>query len=466
MFSSRKTAAPSSGYNLTKSLRFRSSASAYLSRTLGTATDPKKWTFSCWVKGNFSNGTAYTHLFGTGSGSSDTTSNQLLWTTNGVSNFSFSLWTINVLITNAAYRDPSAWYHVMVVMDNANANATDRAHIYINGVEPTYSTDNRASLSTSTNYAINSSILHTFARWSWNNGTFAQPEQFDGYMAEVNFIDGQALTPSSFGSTNATTGVWQPARYTGTYGTNGFYLPFTNTTSTTTLGYDFSGNSNTWTVNNISLTAGSTYDSMTDVPTLTSATAANYCTLNPLKRGTTYNPTISNGNLSYQAENNTQNPASSTMGVPSGTYYYEATIVLRGYSPGIGACDPSDYFGTGDNWRTYMKGVILFYDGTLYNNGSSSATAYTFTTGDVMSVAFNATNGKIWIAKNGTYYNSGNPAAGTGQIATATTYANLAPIVDGTNNAGSKDQIALNFGQQPFTYTPPTGFVALNTYNL
>ena len=105
---------------------------------------------------------------------------------------------------------------------------------------------------------------------------------FDGYLTEINFIDGQALTPSSFGSTNTTTGVWQPIKYTGTYGTNGFYLNFGNNASTTTLGYDTSGNSNNWTTNNISLTAGSTYDSMTDVPTLTSATVANYAVLNPI----------------------------------------------------------------------------------------------------------------------------------------------------------------------------------------
>jgi hypothetical protein len=86
-------------------------------------------------------------------------------------------------------------------------------------------------------------------------------------MTELYFIDGQALTPSSFGNTNDQTGVWQPIAYTGTYGTNGFYLPFSNTASTTTLGYDFSGNSNNWTTNNISLTSGSTYDSMNDVPT-------------------------------------------------------------------------------------------------------------------------------------------------------------------------------------------------------
>jgi hypothetical protein len=104
---------------------------------------------------------------------------------------------------------------------------------------------------------------------------------YDGYLTEINFIDGQALTPNSFGTINSY-GVWQPITYGGSYGTNGFYLPFTNNASTTTLGYDFSPQGNNWTTNNISLTAGSTYDSMTDVPTLTSATAANYAVMNPL----------------------------------------------------------------------------------------------------------------------------------------------------------------------------------------
>ena len=103
----------------------------------------------------------------------------------------------------------------------------------------------------------------------------------------IHFIDGQALTPSSFGETSSTTGVWQPKRYSGTYGTNGFYLPFTDNSALTSgsnagLGKDFSGNGNYWNTNNISITSGSTYDSMTDVPTLTSATQANYPVLNPI----------------------------------------------------------------------------------------------------------------------------------------------------------------------------------------
>ena len=120
----------------------------------------------------------------------------------------------------------------------------------------------------------------------------------DGYLAEVYFIDGQALTPSSFGETSTTTGVWQPKAYTGTYGTNGFYLKFSDIATTSGsnagLGKDFSGNGNYWTTNNISVTAGPTYDAMIDVPTgngYTSGTqpASNYAVLNRDRKSTRLN---------------------------------------------------------------------------------------------------------------------------------------------------------------------------------
>jgi hypothetical protein len=293
----------------------------------------------------------------------------------------------------------------------------------------------------------------------------AEPRPMDGYMAEVNFIDGQALTPSSFGKTDGATGQWIPKKFAGTYGTNGFYLKFADASAATAaaIGKDSSGNGNNWTPNNISVTAGATYDAMIDAPTRSGA-ASNYCTLNPLKKGTTYIPTISNGNLTYTAEYNAQNPASSTIGVSTGSWYYEATITNKGYVPGVGVHDPSNNFGTGDNWRSYINGIILYSEGTLQPGGTS--TGYTFAAGDVMGIAFDASSGKVWIAKNNTWFNSGNPAAGTGQVGTATGYSALAPVLDGTNVGGNKDTINVNFGQRAFTYTPPSGFKSLNAFNL
>jgi len=455
---------------ISKSLRFRSSASAYLNRTPASAGNQKTWTWSAWVKRSNigTNGV----MLGT-----ETVNSQTYCSVYFVSDKIYldaaasNVETMRVY-TNAVFRDPSAWYHVVVYLDTTQATAANRTAIYVNGVLQT--------LTVSTNPAqnleplVNSTVAHNIGRNPLNL------QYFDGYMTEINFIDGQALTPSSFGNTNDQTGVWQPIAYTGTYGTNGFYLPFSNTASTTTLGYDFSGNSNNWTPNNISLTSGSTYDSMVDVPTqwipynTAGDTGAlfrgNYCTLNPVKKGTTNNPALSNGNLTYTAESvAAQNPASSTMGVSTGSWYYEATITNSGYNPGVGVADPSDNFGTGDNWRSFMKGVVLYgsFGGEQYVNGSyTGSTGYSFTTGDIMGIAFDASSGKVWVAKNNTWFNSGNPSAGTGQVATASSYSSLAPIIDGTNNSGNKDTINVNFGQRPFSYTPPAGFKTLCTTNL
>jgi len=437
----------------------------YLSTTSGITnqfTPTSGFTFEMWVYQSNS-GTNQTFYVGGGTNSWSTTSGYLFGLLLGSSqqwqwNNAGSTFSIGMTVPS------NQWAHIAI---GYNGTTT---RVWVNGVSAGTSTSPYTVPTTVNQYVIGSNFggASNFSAGQFSNLRFVKGTDVYGVSNATISVPTSALTAI----TNTQLLTLQNSTIIDN-STNAFSITNTGTV-TTTVAYpfnlnntvDYSPQGNNWTNNNIGMVVGTNFDSMTDVPTLTSATVANYCTLNPLKRGTTYNPTISNGNLSYQAEYNTQCPASSTMGVPSGTYYYEATIVLRGYSPGVGVCDPSDYFGTGDNWRTYMKGVILFYDGTLYNNGSSSATAYTFTTGDVMSVAFNATNGKIWIAKNGTYYNSGNPAAGTGQIATATTYANLAPIVDGTNNAGSKDQIALNFGQQPFVYTAPSGFVALNTYNI
>ena len=210
MFSSRKTAAPSSGgYNLTKSLRFRSSASAYLNRTPSVSGNRNTWTWSAWVKRGklgasqplftcYANSTTYDNFY---FNSDDT----LRYT------YVSSSTTYIDVYTTAVFRDPAAWYNIVLRMDGNQASGS-RWKLYVNGVQQTFSgTDNTTATLINNNSA-------TYQGYSQQASTY-----YDGYMSEVNFIDGQALTPSSFGSTNALTGVWQPAKYTGTYGTNGFY---------------------------------------------------------------------------------------------------------------------------------------------------------------------------------------------------------------------------------------------------
>jgi hypothetical protein len=442
--SSTKSAAQGGGYNLTKSLRFRSSASAYLNRTPGSASNRQTWTWSAWVKrGVLGSRQA---LFCGGSNATSTDHTYIEFSSSNiimVESYASASSLFN-LQTSAVYRDPSAWYHIVYVLDTTQATSTNRVKLYVNGTQVTAFS---SATYPSQNYSggVNTVSPQTIGSYSADFGPF----YFDGYMADVNFVDGQALTASSFGSTNATTGVWQPAPYTGTYGTNGFYLPFTNITSTTTLGYDTSGNGNNYTTNNFSLTTGATYDSMTDVPTLTSATVANYCVLNPLDYNVNNIPTITNGNLTYTT--NSAIGARSTIAMSSGKWYCEVRPTSTGNMLGIISSSASL---TGVSYPGSTATGYGYYsdNGNKYNNNSNSAYGATYGNGDVIGIAFDADAGTL------TYYKN-NTSQGT--AFTGLTSGPYSFVFGNGTSTGS-----FNFGQQPFVYTPPSGYKALNTYNL
>ena len=260
---------------VSRSLRFRSSASAYLNRTPASAGNRKTWTWSAWVKrGGLSSNQS---LFAVNNNGADyqefrfTDSNTLrLFLDAAANNYAVEVPTV-------VWRDPAAWYHIVLAVDTTQATSTNRVKIYVNGIQQTVTALSGFSLPAQNfDTYVNATLPHAIGNFNYLNSLY-----FDGYMTEVYLIDGQALTPSSFGNTNAQTGVWQPIAYTGTYGTNGFYLPFSNVTSTTTLGYDFSGNNNNWTANNISLTTGTSIQSFTTTGTTswtapTGVTSVNY----------------------------------------------------------------------------------------------------------------------------------------------------------------------------------------------
>ena len=453
MFSAAKTSSPS-GYNLTNSLRFRDSASAYLSRTPASAGNRKTFTWSGWVKKAKINDGNGDMLF---SGRTDDNNRDSF----GFSPDAFQIFnviggavTVN-LTTTAVYRDPSSWYHMVISVDTTQATASNRVKIYVNGSQVTSFT-NSTYPAQNENFSFNNNILNYIAVYGYSTlGGY-----LDGYLTEINFIDGQALTPSSFGSTNATTGVWQPARYTGTYGTNGFYLNFSDIALTSGsnagLGKDFSGNGNYWNTNNISVTAGTTYDAMSDVPTLTSATVANYAVMNPLFTG---GATLTNGNLSAQSTSAAYKSSVGTITFPtSGKYYLEATIVSNNGSGN------NQQMGIADASNTYNFVLDCFYSGSLIRKGVDGVitTGYgTASNGMVIGIAVDATNGKAYLAINNTWIDSSSPTGGTGGYSMTASIQYFAFFL-GYNSGVS----AYNFGQRPFSYTPPTGFVALNTYNL
>jgi len=444
-----------------RSLRFRSSANAYLNRTPAKASNQKTWTWSGWTKrGNMATGSAQ-FLFTAKSGTP--WGGIVFENSTGQLQVTFTAGSSGGTYTSAYYRDPSAWYHIVVAVDTTQATAADRIKIYVNGVQVTsFSSTNYPAQNFDTQF--NSAIAHYLGCSS--SGT----ENVDGYMTEVNFIDGAALTPSSFGTFNSY-GVWQPITYGGSYGTNGFYLTFGDNTSTTTLGYDTSPQGNNWTTNNISLTAGYTYDSMTDVPTLTSATVANYPTLNPLIGTASASYTLNDGNLKL-ASSAMSGHINATMAATSGKYYWECIVVSvssnNDFSVGV------DIYGTaslsasmGQSAGSY---TIYSYAGNTYlqkrTNSSGTLTNTTAAvTNDIIMVAMDVGAGYVWWGKNGTWIDSGNPATGANPMYTGLT-GTLIPGVNGGGGSTSTTTLSHNFGQQGFTYTPPSGFVALNTYNL
>jgi len=262
------------------SLRFRSAASAYLSRTPASAGNRRTWTWSGWVRlGALS---ANQIIFNQGGVSSNYTlarlnsSNQLDFQSYGTSSYNFQK------VSSAVFRDPTSWHHVVFVLDATNT----QARIYVNGNEVSYSTNTNPS---NADQPFNQALLHHI-------GAATTPTQyFDGYMSRVCFVDGTALTPSSFGYLNTEINEWVSKSQSAVKavvdagGANSFMLDFDDPNfATYNVGKDYSSKGNHWTPNNFSLTAGTSYDWMLDVP------GSSFATLNPIIPSAA---NITNGNL-------------------------------------------------------------------------------------------------------------------------------------------------------------------------
>lgn len=237
---------------ITQSLRFRSSASAYLNRTPASAGNRQIWTWSGWVKRGalgvysplFIAGTTNSQQVGSLAFSSAGGVYDKLELNFGIQGTSTEFW----LQTTQVFRDPSAWYHIVCAVDTTQATASNRVKFYVNGTQITaLGSYGGYSQYPSQNYntSVNNTVQHLISRDQVNTAGY-----FDGYLGEVNFIDGVQLTPSSFGTTDVN-GIWQPIPYSGAYGTNGFYLPFRINSTSTYIGafngsnqyLNFTGNS-------------------------------------------------------------------------------------------------------------------------------------------------------------------------------------------------------------------------------
>jgi len=457
MLSASKTATTSGGYQISRSLRFNIADTAYLVRAPSTTTNRKTFTWSAWVKR--SQITPYQSIF---SANDNTFATAFGGDQQWQVFFDVGTYAVN---TAQVFRDPSAWYHLVVAIDTTQATASNRVKMYVNGTQittfagtPSYPPQNfdTAVNQASSNHRIGAGP--TYAN-NW----------FGGYQADVYLIDGQQLTPSSFGETNVQTGVWGPKIYSGSYGTNGFYLNFSDNSNTTaaTLGKDYSGNGNNFTPTNLSVTAGAGNDSMVDVPTLYGVDTGvggevrgNYCTLNPISGIVVYNanyPGINNGAMAFTPGVTNWTTVNATMGVSSGKWYWEvsgttANEQMHGVAklPVATTSNVTPYLAlVPDSYSYYINGYKYSYPTV------GSAYGASYTTNDVIGVALDMDAGTITFYKNGT----SQGVAFTGLSGT------FAPAFSANGNS-SGITCNINFGQRPFAYTAPSGFKALCTQNL
>lgn len=406
-------------YKIERSLRFNSAAPAYMARTPTVAGDRKVWTFSAWLKRSEVTLTANYNVIGC---SPDSLNRSLIIfdTNNSDQGIKVVLAIANVyynVYTTTAFRDPTAWYHVVVSVDTTQSTAATRCRIYVNGVQQTVTGD----LGLNRNTFFNSVNLHRLGAETYNT-----TNTFEGYMAEVYWLDGVSKVASDFGEYDAYN-VWSPKAYTGTYGTNGFYLPFTNTTSTTTLGNDSSGNGNNYTPTGFSVTTDTSYSPMYDSPSVyTDGTnpRGNYCILNQIDPNTT--ATLANGGLQFTSAT-VGHKALGTFAMTTGKWYWEAR--------------------TSAGTTQAQGGVFGPAGASAYYSFAANATDYGF--------RFDADAGTLDYTTNGTSWTS---------LATGLTSGPYFPVLN--NNGTTSKIIYANFGQRPFTYSLPAGYKALSTYNM
>jgi hypothetical protein len=453
----------SSGFDVANSLRFNSGSSDYLNLSLGTPSNRKIFTCSAWVK-RASTGTYPIFWFGADANN---------WFMVKYESDSLRIEskasdsTIIDVRTNALYRDFSAWYHVLVAVDTSQGTASNRIKIYVNGVQET-------SLQTST-YPNQDTDLNVITTAEIGNQHTTQ--YFDGYMAEVVFVDGTAQVNTDLGEFDEDSSVWKPIDVSGlTFGTNGFYLEFKQSgtsQNSSGLGADTSGNDNHYAVNNLTAVDQST-DTCTN----------NYATWNPLwsqSNGNVGDVIFSEGNLKTTTSANYRTYPT-TIGFSSGKWYWE----IKRYED-VGTNDMHtgvmSELATPANTATWIgnaaNGWVFASDaGSTYTGGTESNTGYSSAgdAGDIVQVAFDADNGKIYFGVNGTWQGSADPAAGTNYA-----YSSLDTSLFYFPCASTGSDVEGNFGSPSYSisssntdgngygnmeFAVPSGYYVLNSKNL
>ena len=465
------------GYDIENSAMFNGDSSV-MSRTPSSEGNRRIWTFSGWFKRckMAHRGMLFTVI---PSSASDTNKLMILFHQND--NLEVGLNSKNILNTNMLFRDPTAWYHIVAAADTTDGTAANRFKLYINGVQNTsWSTTNLPS--EDDDLGINQSgELHTIGEQADGSNPF------DGYMSEVHFIDGTQHAASSFGEFDEDSGIWKPKKYTGSYGTNGFFLEFQQTGSSANasgFGADTSGNGN-----HLGINGFGTFQVTSDTPT------NNFCTLSSIGPGlTTSSASVANESLSVGNTGLTgydgSSTVESTMAVANGKWYveYKLTDVQNaqmGITGGINKTD--DYLGNSAYGYGYISSNATAGDTGIYNNNSliNIFRDGNQTDGEIHMLAFDLDNNKLWIGQNGTWKNSSDPtdsSGGGGQSITAATSTDAGFYSVGFRN-GSADSATsyINFGCPAYTnassqsdangygdfeFSPPSGYYALCTKNI
>ena len=446
-----------------RSLRFDSGSSTYLSRAFASNGNRQTFTISCWVKKTHpSNRQVLVGQIDTAGSNED----GLEFDGTVIRFYSYvgGSFVFN-LTTNGKFRDVGGWYHLMGVFDSTQATNSNRAKLYVNGTQLT-------DLATATYPSQNNTVgfLNTTTDELRIGNMKGNNHKLDGYMTEINFIDGTALDPTYFGFTDPVTGIWMPKRYEGTYGTNGFYLDFLDNTSTTTLGIDKSPNGNDWSVSGVEIVLGTHDDSMIDTPT------NNFATWNAIDgEGKDNLGSFSEGNLKVQiAYQGNAEESGATLSFSSGKWYWEEYMQSStGDASNVGVGVKSIegiYANSGNHW------IVRGGGGESDHNGSqTNVSGFSWTTGDIIGIAVDMDAGTWTASKNGTFIG-------------ANIHTNISGTVVPTmhnSNGSERHTFITNFGQDSsfagtktaqtnkdasglgnFYYPVPSGYKALCSLNL
>ena len=468
----------SKGYDVENSLRINAGDSAYLSRTQ-TAGNQRTFTASVWVKRSRLNDRQA--LFSaTVDGSNECfiwfdTDDELFVKENTSNSTDFEI------RTNRKFRDPSAWYHIVVAYDTTESTAGDRVRIYVNGVEETsFANETQPNQNFETKFNKNSQVAN-IGRMNYGQ------EYFGGYLTEIHWVDGSQLAPTSFGEFDDN-GVWIPKKYTGSYGTNGYFLEFQQTgtsQNSSGIGADTSGQDNHWAVTNLAA-IDITEDTCTN----------NFATFSPLGRvsGTV---TLSEGNCKIEGSSDANASGQhGTIAFTSGKWYLEmkatdSTTTQLGFLT-VNSSARGDNTPDGNGGMNYHYANIYYqYNNSSVNkvdtggggisaasvSGGSNSSLGGFSDGDILMFALDMDNNRAYFGKNGTWFNSGNPANGTNYFSLQTDVADGVTFYAGVDsNTGTE----LNTGNPPFSissgnndgkygnfeYEVPSGYYAMCTKRL